>query len=212
MNTVLRWIACGVFVALFVSHPAIAQDKSGRDTARMDVFLGFSASHDRPPNALAPDSGGLTPGWLYGFDGGFATSLTRSLDLVLDVGMLGADRNLLPGTGGDSAGVRHFASTTFLLAGPQFTMRRHRLLQPFVRCLIGGSFQHVTPYKRDAGFAAGLGGGLDLALSPRWALRMIQYDFLAHTNPSGWSGYDRVSFGLVIRFRAGGESDNGGAR
>jgi hypothetical protein len=65
---------------------------------------------------------------------------------------------------------------------------------------MGYSHQGVTPRAHYAGFAAGLGGGLDLVLLRRCAVRIIQYDFLAHTGPNGWTDYHRVSFGIVLRF------------
>jgi hypothetical protein len=77
---------------------------------------------------------------------------------------------------------------------------------------MGFSYRHVTPHSGFAGFAAGLGSGLDLAVSPHMAVRAIQYDFLTHTGPNRWSNHHRVSFALVFRFRSKVEADHKDAR
>jgi hypothetical protein len=203
-----KWNRAGMFCVLVVLNAAIAtaQDKSELNTPRMDIFFLFPVAHDHPPNAPLTGAGVVTPSWLYGYNGGFAANLTRSLDLVLEVSILGGHRDVLPGGRADSTATREFAQALFLLAGPQFTMRKHHLLQPFARGLMGFSYQGVTPRANYAGFAAGLGGGLDLVLLRRCAVRIIQYDFLAHTGPNGWTDYHRVSFGVVFRFGGNQES------
>jgi hypothetical protein len=202
MKSFSKWNRAGMFCVLVVLNAAIAtaQDKSERNTSRMDVFLLFPVAHDHAPNASTTDAGVVTPGWLYGFNGGFAVNLTRSLDLVSEVSVLGGHHNVLPGGGADSTVTREYAQSSFLLAGPQFTMRRHHLLQPFARGLMGYSRRQVTPHPGYAGFAAGLGGGLDLVLLRQLAVRIIQYDFLVHTGSNGWTNYHRVSLGVVFRF------------
>ena len=204
-----KWNRAGMFCVLVVLNAAIAtaQDKSERNTPRMEIFSLFSVSRDHPPNASSTGAGVVTPGWLYGYNGGCASNLTRSLDLVLEVSILGGYRNVLSGTSADSTAKREFAQTVLLLAGPQFKMRKHPLLQPFARGLMGFSYQGVTHRANYAGFAAGLGGGLDLVLLRRYAVRIIQYDFLAHTGPNGWTDYHRVSFGVVFQF--GGNLESG---
>jgi hypothetical protein len=198
------WTACGVFGAFVVLSAAVAnaQEESERRARRMDVVLGGSVSHNNAPNTSSLDYRSLRPGWLTGFTGGSARSLTRSLDLVTEVSILSGHPEARPGSENDSTAPKPHASTAFLMAGPQFTIRKHRLFQPFARALTGGSYRHVTPHRGDAGFATGLGGGLDLAVSPHMAIRAIQYDFLAHTGPNRWSNHHRVSFALVFRFRS----------
>ncbi len=208
MKRVSRWKACGVLAALILTRAAIAtaQDDSEHKTPRMDVFALFSVPHDNGSVSASTTPGNVSPGWLYGFDGGFATDVTKWLDVVAELSVLGGHRTVV--SGGDPAATRQYAQTLLFVGGPQFTLRRYRLLQPFVRGLVGGSHRHITPYDGNVGFAAGAGGGLDVALSPRLAVRAIQYDFLAHTGPGGWTDYHRIAFGFVLRFRDGQESDD----
>jgi len=204
MKSFSTWKRATVFGALVVLNAALvtAQDHSERRTRGMDIFELFSAAHDHAPNA-STDVGAANPAWLYGFNGGFSTNIHRSLDIVMEVTGLGAGRDVLPGASADSTATGQYAQTALLLVGPQFTMRRHRLLEPFARGLVGYSHRDVTPQEVNTGFAAGLGGGLDLVLSPLLAMRIIQYDFLAHTGPNGWTRCQRVSFGVVLRLRFG---------
>jgi len=208
MKDFSKWKHSRVCCVLLVLNAAIAtaQDKTDRRTPRMEVFSLFSVSRDHPPSGASTGAGVVKPGAQYGFNGGFATNLTRSFDLVIDVGILGGDRDVLSGARADSTAAKEFASTTFFLGGPQYKMRRHHLVEPFVRGLVGGSFRGFTPQHGNAGFAAGLGGGVDLVLSPSVAARIIQYDFLVHTGPNGMTDYHRVSFGVVFRFGGSPES------
>jgi hypothetical protein len=98
------------------------------------------------------------------------------------------------------------------LAGPQiYPIGRHRL-DPFGHFLYGGGFL-ITSVPAFSGFPSNtnttvvkaweLGGGLDLAIKQRWAVRLIELDYVSAKflgqgvpNQNG----KRVSVGVVYRF------------
>lgn len=85
-----------------------------------------------------------------------------------------------------------------VLAGPQVKFRRQSRVQPFVRLLAGvtkqenqssqffnnpgSSGQPIETRRLEDDFSAftvGGGGGIDLELNQRWAIRLVQVDYLA---------------------------------
>jgi hypothetical protein len=103
---------------------------------------------------------------------------------------------------------------TFLV-GPRFSYRRSERATPFVHVLIGGvrarfetTVRIATPAgtttisaaASDNGPGAVFGGGLDLKLSRRLALRVIQADYLLTGLGDSAQSNARISAGLVFRF------------
>ncbi len=111
------------------------------------------------------------------------------------------------------------------LFGPQFTFRTQRAT-PFFHALLGVGARHVTTPSGDPqhpqdvlavdyGFASGFGGGLDLNIHNRIAVRIIQADYvLTHLTPdlpqlspvrtqlppaTDWQHHFRIGAGLVIK-------------
>jgi hypothetical protein len=95
----------------------------------------------------------------------------------------------------------------YALAGMQYKWH-HQKLSPFVRGLVGAASIspdccHGTQWR----FAAGGGGGLDLALSQHWSWRIVQADYLYSsyphifysTHPTTWNSV-RLATGLVYSF------------
>ena len=87
----------------------------------------------------------------------------------------------------------------------------HSPLQPFGQALIGLAHssgklvQGANPASANAGaaFAANLGGGLDLRASRRFAVRLIEADYLLTTFDNGTNNHQnnlRVSAGMVVHF------------
>ncbi len=112
------------------------------------------------------------------------------------------------------------------LWGAEYTYRKSPKATPFVHALLGVAARHYyTPsgdwqYPRDVvavdyGFASGLGAGIDLGLTRRWAVRALQFDYIiTHLRPDrpeyspiqqdlpvlqDWQHNWRVAFGLVLR-------------
>jgi hypothetical protein len=86
-------------------------------------------------------------------------------------------------------------------AGPQFTNRRHRVLHPFVRALLGVSYIDGDlggGLDDGAGFAFTLGGGFDAKLSKSVGLRMAQLDFVGMRHNSVMIKNFRFATGLAF--------------
>ena len=97
----------------------------------------------------------------------------------------------------------------FLLAGLQFKAGNSKRVQPFAHALFGASlFRGFTSDIRTSGnvytfddatsFAMALGGGLDVRVSKRIDLRLIQADYAPTFFGSGRQNNFRLSVGIVF--------------
>jgi opacity protein-like surface antigen len=105
------------------------------------------------------------------------------------------------------------------LAGPRFSYRKNKTVTPFAHALMGFDQAKVT-YKvsyfgdsmnmdapNDTGFAAVVGGGVDLNVQKNFAVRLIQADYfltkhnnnLTNQTNETWNNMS-LSFGVVLRF------------
>jgi opacity protein-like surface antigen len=93
-------------------------------------------------------------------------------------------------------------------AGPRITFRSYRRVTPFVKALLGGarltaSSDNVHAAENSVALLAG--GGIDVSLSRRFAIRAVQADYLltrfSLANGSSATQHNlRLSFGVVFRF------------
>jgi hypothetical protein len=163
-------------LALALATPLAA---AAADAPRIEIFAGYShARHESKE----------TDGFLAAVDVG----LGRSLGLELAVS--GHYRS----EGGES-----FSWTT-LLAGPRYAWRGDRLT-PFVhaegglvRSSAGIEVFDVSIRETATDFAAGVGGGLDIAFARSWAVR-VQADYVFSWPEDGTEADPRASVGLVYR-------------
>lgn len=97
----------------------------------------------------------------------------------------------------------------FLLGGVQFSSARKSGVTPFAHALVGASlFRGFTANRTSSGnvftfddatsFAMALGGGLDVRISDRVAIRIIQADYAPTFFGSGRQNNIRLSFGIVF--------------
>src|SRR5204863_4052928 len=103
--------------------------------------------------------------------------------------------------------------------GPRLSYRKNRTFTPFVQELLGAA--HATGTLYTVGFAAigstpgpvtsfamATGGGLDINISPSWAIRAFQAEWLFSRLPNGAANRQhnlRLTTGLV--WRIGGNSE-----
>ena len=85
--------------------------------------------------------------------------------------------------------------------GPHITLRQHSRVTPFVVALFG--FAHRSERVRGRaesalGFAANLGGGFDLRLSPRVSMRVLQVDAAYTQFEAVGTVTPRISTGFVL--------------
>lgn len=94
------------------------------------------------------------------------------------------------------------------LFGPRFAVRKYGRLVPFAQVLLGGGRLNASSGGVDAGengFAMAVGGGLDLRLRSRFAVRVIDADYLmtrfsSVTGAPATQNDFRISTGIVVRF------------
>jgi hypothetical protein len=104
------------------------------------------------------------------------------------------------------AGFSMFDSSRFaLLFGPSFTCRcsRDQRITPFFHLLAGmsrESYSILDTSYADSAMAYSIGGGGDLRLNGRFAVRVIQMDFLRTKLAGRWLNNGRISLGIVWRF------------
>lgn len=92
-------------------------------------------------------------------------------------------------------------ATTYMF-GPKFALRKCCSVTPFANVLLGGI--HVTPgFPSVAGaadaFAFKAGGGIDISLTCRVAIRVIEADYLLTRLHSTNQNNFRLSAGIVLR-------------
>ena len=93
-------------------------------------------------------------------------------------------------------------NTYTYLGGPRFSYRKSNRVTPFAQVLLGGAHGSLSAFGSSAtgnGFAYSAGGGLDLGLNRRLAVRP-QLDYIG-TRFSGTNiSTVRASIGIVFRF------------
>jgi len=173
----MRRLVLTVALTLFAAHAAWAQES----TPRAELFGGYAYGGDN------------SRGWAASA----AFNVNRWLGLAADFG-----GQYTSFTSPDSS--ERIRTHSFLF-GPRVYARTKRVT-PFAHALAG--FAHNDSRARELGldfratdtsFAAGVGGGLDISVNGRVAVRAFQLDYL-RTNFYGESQNNgRITAGLVIR-------------
>jgi hypothetical protein len=182
-------VAIGAIGLSLFSIPSFAQEVV---YPKAEVFGGFSIER----------AGASFMGWQASANG----NITHHLAIVADFGgqyktVLGIPMN----------------SYQFLF-GPRLLIRKNRVT-PFVHALFGGIRSGIgsttilgvtTPAVSSTGLGMGIGGGLDINISNRLALRVPQFDWtpmhigsttvLGVTVPGAWATNQvRIGIGLVVK-------------
>jgi opacity protein-like surface antigen len=174
----MRKVLYAVAVVLLWLPSAAAQE-----VPKAEVFGGYSYA------------GEGTHGW----DASVAGNVNKWLGLVADVS--GQYTSL------SEPGVSERIRTHSLLFGPQVSVRGGGRATPFVRALLGAS--HVSTDATESGqrfsfsdtsFAVALGGGLDVKVNDRLAVRAVQLEYIRTSFFGETQNKGRLSFGLVFRF------------
>jgi len=174
-RTSVAALALGVLLAAFEAH---AQEKGD-----ISVFGGYS------PYLFENKAG--NKGWNASLEG----NVFRHMALVADVS-------------GHTAPASDFS----LLFGPRYVHTIRNRVTPFVHFLFGlehesrqatitGLFSPII-YEPKNSFALGLGAGVDVKVSDRLSVRVIQLDPIIFFNNNflfGWDGHLRASLGVVLR-------------
>jgi outer membrane protein OmpA-like peptidoglycan-associated protein len=186
-------------------------------TPKVELFLGYSywrAVSQSTENRIDAMHGGSTS---------LAYNLNSHVGLVFDFGGFRDDSLKFnsPGAGFSPSRVVDSSGNAFtFLFGPRVSFRHHRLT-PFLQVLAGaarasevtvngctGSMLACQPLPEETAFALTAGGGLDLRLNHRIALRLFQAEYLVTrfqdptslTGANGWQSNVRLSTGIVFGF------------
>jgi len=194
--------------------PAAGPDSSGLNygTPKVEFFVGYSYLR-----AVPTLTSGNRLDWLNGGSTSIAYNFNRYLGVVGDLG--GFDDSKFQTTGGANppSAVNASGSAFTYLFGPRISFRSQSRVTPFAQVLLGDihasavtlasgcTVAGCTPLPAESAFAMTAGGGLDLRINHRLALRMIQAEYLMtnfenrDTGLGGSQNDMRLSAGLVLR-------------
>ena len=210
-------------IGLFLSIPSFAQEVI---YPKAEVFGGFSISSIPGVLPTYDPTTGLPTAYarksFMGWQASANYNLTHHLGIVGD---FGGQYGNIPSATVLGVTIPGFSMNTYqFLFGPQLAFRKPRVT-PYVHALFGGIKEGVgsvsvtdpvtgltvtTPGVSSTGLGMGFGGGLDINISDRLALRVPQFDWtlrhiagttvLGVTVPGTWStGQIRIGIGLVIK-------------
>lgn len=94
-------------------------------------------------------------------------------------------------------------NTESLAYGPVFSYRKSKYIVPFGHGLLGvvrGGPEYLNISKPELRFGAYAGGGVDLNVTPRFALRLVQADYLMTRFSNARQDNLRLSAGIVLSF------------
>lgn len=175
------------FLLLLVGIVCLHLSAWAQDAPKAEIFGGFSAT------AVSEEGEG---DHALGWQASVAVNLHRNFGIVADFG--GQYKNL------DVDGADLDLRAHEFLFGPRFNARLARA-NPFVHWLVGGVNAHASANSEDASdtfFMMGIGGGVDVDVSDRLAVRLVQFDWLpVHVEDQWFNKIFRVGIGIV--FKAG---------
>jgi hypothetical protein len=191
-NLTMKRLALLVGSALFASLPAVAQ------TPRIEFSAGYTLFDYYQPSAPKLKMNG----WTAGGD----VNLKRWFSVVADIsGAYKTQSSSDPTVNGTKTRIYNY------LFGPRLYPLKHRRISPFAEYLLGRSHLHITgpvvpPLPAvnlsGSGFTWGVGGGADVTLTHRFAVRG-EADFVRTNlfggNPKQNNG--RISVALLYRIR-----------
>jgi hypothetical protein len=161
---------------VIASIPVMAQD----DYPKVEVFGGFSLLNFNPQEMFDERQNA------YGFQANVAGNLHENFGIEADFG-------------GQYKKIEGYTLSTYeFLFGPRFTFRAEKA-SFFAHALIGGAHVGIEEYT-DNGLAMGFGGGVDVNVNDRFAVRVVQFDWIPSKFEGEWSNDTvRFGFGVVIK-------------
>jgi opacity protein-like surface antigen len=167
------------------TNDTIQFDQGQEITPRYEVFAGFSY--------LRLDADVRNDRNLNGFNSSFTYNFNRFLGATGEFG----------GNYGNASASGVKADQFFFLFGPKFAFRGNSRLTPFAHILPGVVRQNVDFGPSDSSstqFALATGGGLDINITDRIAVRGAQADYLMTRLINNIQNNIRVSTGFVLKF------------
>jgi hypothetical protein len=184
-----RALGFGLFLLVAASQTAFAQ--GGRP--RVEVFGGFSYLPANVATDFPRDDS-------YGFQGSVAVNFNHWFGVVGD---FGGQYRTVTDLGPNWPGVTAETSVYEFLVGPRFSLRRDRVTV-FAHALVGGAKGNAgLAGFSDSELAVGGGGGLDIALNRRIAIRAVQFDYIG-SFVDILEDNVRLGFGVVVKLGGSG--------
>jgi len=171
-------------------------------SSKAEVFGGYSFARQGGTN--------IGKGW----DGSVEGKINDWLGIAADISGHYYSKDLLTVQGQSTTTVKADLNLHMFRFGPQFTMRSGKAA-PFVHALFGVANTRVTGSARigtsnfsvsdsSTGFATALGGGVDVDVMDKVAIRAIQVDYSYFRSTlfgaGGSSDGVRISAGVIFRF------------
>ena len=185
--TILILLSFGA--ALHAQVQAVTKEKAS--PAPLEVTLAY--------NAVRSNGSTGASFWLQGGKGEFSAALGRGVSLV---GELAAQHVSNINSANEALGLISY------LFGPRYSYRKYRYLTPFGQVLIGGvhGFDAYFPNPNGStvtpdAFALAVGGGLNIGISHRLAIRPVQADYFRTQFPNNEANHEnslRLGAGVVI--------------
>ena len=190
LNTMKRTLLV-VLTGILYALPSVAQD----DYPKGEIYGGFVVNQSEVKGADIPlEETGL--GFILGAGYNFHPNAGVVVELSQQTGTFASpDPLFIPDI--------DFTQTQFLF-GPRFSARMERAT-PFVHLLLGLQNAELSvsgfPGESESAFMWGAGGGVDINVNDRVAIRAVQVDYLTASHGDGLvdSNNLRVSFGVVIK-------------
>src|SRR5208283_4925088 len=163
-----------------------------------EVFGGYSWLHTNGYTAYN-DTAYKVPDITDGFD----ISNTYYLPQEHNLGVLADFSYHFNGMNTNIQGTGSNTKVAYIGGGLQYKYHTDTF-SPFARVFVGGAY-HNLPLKSQWSAEVGAGGGIDLAVTPRFSIRLAQVDYIySNYNPPFLSGHDsqwnsiRLAAGIVV--------------
>ena len=163
---------------LVIPHAALAAD-----AVPIEVSGGYSYLHDQEASSNFPS----------GWTGSVSAALNSRLSVV---GELGGSYQTLTAPSGNVTG--HIYS---FLGGARYTAYAAGKVSVFGQALVGAARSSLSAdptVSPETDFAFQPGGGVDITLAPKWAVR-VQGDFRAVRASGATTNQERVAAGIVFK-------------
>jgi outer membrane immunogenic protein len=199
--TIRTTLALLLTIAAVSAHPAFAQNtaaNAGTMEPRADLALGYSYMHSNAP------PGGCGCFNVNGGSASFAWSFKPGSWAVVG--------DVVSGYAGGVSSAGYGITLSAFTAGVRYTPPMgHSSLRPFGQVLAGVAHSSGTLVQGSlsatsnagAAFAGNFGGGVDLRVSRRFSIRLVEADYLLTTFDNGSNNHQnnlRISAGVVIHF------------
>ena len=193
----MRIQTAAALILAFVTASAFGQRQVASypsQTPKLDLSFGFEAVRANAPPGISSDFG------LFGGRTDAAYHFTRQIAAVAEFS--GSHANLISNTG------QNLTLTTYTF-GPRITFNKRRV-KPFGEALFGAGhgsnsyFPTGTTYTTSASsFAYSFGGGVDVNLTHRFAIRALEAQYLHTALPNGTTNHQNqlvIGAGVLLKF------------